>query len=115
MAQARPPAPDGPPDSELVRGRGAGASQPQGRAGPLAGAQRITPGSRCLGRSLGQQPPSRSELNRQHEGTGHRAGGRSPPHGRALAAQARPTVGFPEGGAGAGGRADEGFSAGGLG
>ena len=48
-----------------------GALQLQGVGpGRLARAQHITVGGCSLGRSLGQQTPSRSELNWQHEGTG---------------------------------------------
>ena len=67
------------------RGRGEGALQPQGRGrSGWPGAQHITLGRRSLGRSLGQQTPSRSEPSWQHEGSGPGRGpqghrGPSPP------------------------------------
>lgn len=84
------PTSPGPPDCGSkcwfsAGGGERGALQLQG-AGPgrLARAQHITLGGCSLGRSLGQQTPSRSELSWQHEGTGpgpggtHGTGGLSP-------------------------------------
>lgn len=67
-------------------GRG-GYAAPGGGARLLAGAQHITP----RGRRLGQQTPSRSELNWQHEGTGP-GGGTEPFLERTLAREGTGTA-----------------------